>query len=647
MKQPTKVALIGFDCAITALIRKHIEEGICPNFKKVFENGTVAENCLAPFPTITPPNWTCMATGAWPGTNNITDFWRHLPGTSHEGANTHACFNWEHVAAESFWEAAEKEGKRSVILNYPMYYNVHKKLKNSIVLGGAGLSAGVFMDQEFISRIKQIERTPAVTTHVTFSNDVLVSTDVYPGNAIRVEFTEAKDWQNVPDLGDDPLEVSYEMPFPDSLFHTKPSIWHILVRDLGSGYNTVTLSPTKNFNDAYFTICTGEWSHAFEADGRLADNTFKKIHMRAKLMDLDEDDASAFKLYLSHALNKDGEYWIYPQEEAKKINTTDNFATNNTGFYCLNLGWYDYDTWVEICGIHYDWLADSTEALLQSTQWDIFFSHAHPTDHIYHALMTQLDETTCSSPAAHKKAWELHAKLYGHADRYLGRLLALCDEDTLVCLVSDHGATPDGPSIDPMKIFVDKGLTVLHPREDPEWLQNHMENLKAAFAALAQKIDHTKSFVTPERCCHIFINLKGRDPYGIVEPEEYALYQRKICDILLSYVDPQTDKRPFCLALPKEEAKILGLWGEQCGDVVYAVYPEFSAQHGPILPSTHTGVVGEMRPLCAFYGAGVKKGYTMERVCSLVDLVPTFCYMTGWPVPETAEGAVIYQLIEK
>ena len=55
MKSPKKIALLGFDCALTSLVRKHIDEGIAPNFKKVFEGGTVSENCLVPYPTITPP----------------------------------------------------------------------------------------------------------------------------------------------------------------------------------------------------------------------------------------------------------------------------------------------------------------------------------------------------------------------------------------------------------------------------------------------------------------------------------------------------------------------------------------------------------------------------------------------------------------
>ena len=62
--KPKKVAVIGLDCALPHLIEQHIAEGHLPTFKKLIEEGVIAENCLAPFPTITPPNWATIATGA-------------------------------------------------------------------------------------------------------------------------------------------------------------------------------------------------------------------------------------------------------------------------------------------------------------------------------------------------------------------------------------------------------------------------------------------------------------------------------------------------------------------------------------------------------------------------------------------------------
>lgn len=647
MKAPKKIALLGFDCALTSLVRKHIDEGICPNFKKVFESGTVAENCLVPFPTITPPNWTVMATGAWPGTNNVTDFWRAVPGETPCGANTHNSFNWEYVTSESIWEAAERAGKKSVILNYPMSYNVHKRLKNAVVVGGGALTTGVYMDSQVVANIKGIKRSSDIGNHFTFCDDLLVTTDSYAGNTAKVTLSPASAWANVDDLGDDPLEATFVQPFANSLFDVKPATWHVLVRDLGKGYDTVSLSPTKNFADAWFTVKTGEWCHAFDADGLLANGNTKKIRMKAKLISLDPDSASGFRLLLPHAVNLDGELWCFPQEKAAQLNKGDNISTNNTGMFSLSMNWFDLDTWMEFIGIHYDWLGDTAEALLGQGDWDIFYSHAHPTDYIYHVLMTELDPDTCTSKAMHDKAWDCHRILYKHADRYLGRLMALMDDETLVTLISDHGATPDGPRMNTLTVMEEAGLCKMKPLVMPPWAEEWPANIRISFASLAQEVDATKSKALPARCCYVYVNLKGRDPEGIVEPEDYEKVQREIIHALLDYVEPTTGQRPCCLAITKREAALLGLWGDQVGDVVYAVWPEFSAQHGSILPTASYGI-GDLRTLCVFHGPklGIKQGFSMDRHCNLVDLVPTYCYMTGWPVPKTAEGSVIYQIME-
>ena len=92
---------------------------------------------------------------------------------------------------------------------------------------------------------------------------------------------------------------------------------------------------------------------------------------------------------------------------------------------------------------------------------------------------------------------------------------------------------------------------------------------------------------------------------------------------------------------------MIGLWGDQVGDVVYALYPEYSFQHGPILPSSSYGI-GDLRNLCVYYGpdVNVNEGVRLKRVCNIVDLVPTICYMTGWPLPKDAEGAIVYQMMK-
>ncbi len=133
----------------------------------------------------------------------------------------------------------------------------------------------------------------------------------------------------------------------------------------------------------------------------------------------------------------------------------------------------------------------------------------------------------------------------------------------------------------------------------------------------------------------------------MVEPEEYDALQQQIIDVLYQWVDPETGRRPVCLALGKEDARMIGLHGDNIGDVVYAVYASFGTmQHDHNLPTASHGI-GSLKPLFNLFGPGIKTGITLDRTIWLADLVPTLCYIMDWPVPEQTEGAVVYQALNK
>jgi hypothetical protein len=160
----------------------------------------------------------------------------------------------------------------------------------------------------------------------------------------------------------------------------------------------------------------------------------------------------------------------------------------------------------------------------------------------------------------------------------------------------------------------------------------------------AQLPDIHKSKCFPQRSLYVYINLKGRDPEGCVEPSDYGKVQQQIIDALLTHVDPKTGQRPIALALSKQDARMLGLYGDGIGDVVYALYPWYSGQHANILPAAEWGI-GSLKALLSFTGPGIAKGLRLERTCNLVDIVPTICYLMDLPLPAQAEGAVLYQAL--
>jgi predicted AlkP superfamily phosphohydrolase/phosphomutase len=159
------------------------------------------------------------------------------------------------------------------------------------------------------------------------------------------------------------------------------------------------------------------------------------------------------------------------------------------------------------------------------------------------------------------------------------------------------------------------------------------------------KIDWSQSKAAPQRAVHVYVNLKGRDPQGIVEPEDYENVRQEIIDAYLAYIDPETGKRPFAMALRREDARPFGCYGDGVGDVIYAIYPWFGGQHGNHLPTAEWGI-GTLKGLLVMNGPDFKAGDTLTRTAWITDVVPTICHIMDLPMPDGAEGAILYQALK-
>ena len=335
-KLPGKVAVIGFDCAEPHLIQKHIDEGHLPNFKKLFEGGVLAQNCLSPFPTITPPNWASIATGAWPGTHHVTDFHIHREGTSQVNANTFEAFSSENCKAEYIWDKLDAVGKKCIVCNYPGSWP--SKMKNGIMVSGAGLGFGEYRNGH-----------TGLESRLLLGMDQIVSNGIYP-HATRVQLEEAEGWSNLPAGSDEPLAAKFDVMFRQNIEKMAPLSWYVLVtQSSGKGYDRITVSTTQDVNDALFTLAKGEWSkkvyYKFKTqDGREIEASFK-----AKLLQL-TDDAEDFLLAISAFCPAEG--WSNPPEVAREITSEEGIFTFAAGLLGFTLGIYGMDTYYEFVELH-------------------------------------------------------------------------------------------------------------------------------------------------------------------------------------------------------------------------------------------------------------------------------------------------------
>jgi len=347
-----KVIILGLDAPIAHRILELAQEGELPTFKHLIDNGVWAENCLVPLPTVTPPNWTTISTGAWPGTHGITSFHTHMPGDPF----LQEIQSWDSAQcqAETIWEAAARAGKRSIIINYPSTHDLNPE--GGIRLGGTSMFMNGF-------RVGLGGRAgPA-----GLALGQVFSTDEYLIDATEIKLRPAAGWSNVP-TGAKLLEAELPLKYRRPLWPLKPKTWHMLiVASNGRSFDQVILSESKDAETAFAKLRKGEWSdnviQQFDTD-----ESSKRAAFRCKLIELTENGRDV-RLYVTALCGLDG--WSVPEEVAAEIPCGNGLPLPEYPAFDWGAGWIDTDTFIEIFDLEHRWLAEATRHLATHKQWDL------------------------------------------------------------------------------------------------------------------------------------------------------------------------------------------------------------------------------------------------------------------------------------
>ncbi|MDO4280516.1 MAG: hypothetical protein Q4C56_02690 [Peptococcaceae bacterium] len=183
------------------------------------------------------------------------------------------------------------------------------------------------------------------------------------------------------------------------------------------------------------------------------------------------------------------------------------------------------------------------------------------------------------------------------------------------------------------KVMDELGLTVLKRDENGNILK---------------EIDWSKTRAVATSTNHIFLNIKGRDPHGIVDPADKYQLEEEIIDTLYNYRDPKSGRRIISLCMRNEDAIVFGCGQEGFGDLVYFVEDGFHHVHGEAWTTKrdHGGHHTSVSPIFVGAGPGFKKGEKTTRFIRQVDVAPTVATLLGVDMPAQCEGAPMYQIIE-
>jgi predicted AlkP superfamily phosphohydrolase/phosphomutase len=159
------------------------------------------------------------------------------------------------------------------------------------------------------------------------------------------------------------------------------------------------------------------------------------------------------------------------------------------------------------------------------------------------------------------------------------------------------------------------------------------------------EIDWENTRAIQIRSNYIYINLKGRNPHGIVDPiDQYCLEEQIISD-LYNYRDASTGKRVVGIALRNKDAVVLGTNGSECGDIFFTIEEGFNRLHGDGLTTADGYYQTSVSPIFIAAGQGIKDQHITDRVIRQVDVAPTIAVLLGIRIPAQCEGAPIYQIL--
>ncbi len=572
--------LIGWDGAPPQILEAMVKKGLLKNFARLMKNGTFI-NAMNPYPTITASNWTTLSTGAWPGRHGVTCYFVHHPGEPLD--KIYSGFDTRECSVEHIWDAAERAGKKSILVHYETSWP--STLKDGIVVGGCGPNY-----QDDFHKI-----TP----------DIVFSTESYPWVLVTSQVTV----ENTTNGFRAPLKFKTDAGEEKEYI----AVWD-------SDSTIVSIYSDASMSNHLATVEVGSWSEPAYDDFLLKDEKIKGA-FRFKLISLPSKDNEEFMLLCTSIVPVSG--YTCPIELGPDL-------TEKLGPYIPRGGWevgaiIGPEHYLDYLNKHHKWLTDACKHLMEKEDWGLLYTQTHAQDYVNHMFMRNYDPMT-AAPDKLKECEDYMERAYESADEMLGQLLEYADDETLVAVVSDHGATTWVTNVNVSQILIDKGLMVV----DPDTRQVVWEKTRAV----------------PQRSCHVYVNLKGRDPHGIVEPgEEYEAVREEIVEAFYDYVEPETGKRPFTMVLTREDARTIGLYGERVGDIIYAVHPRYGHEHGQNLSTGRLGR-GSQESVILLSGPGIKKDFVHCGMTGIQDVVPTLCYMADIPFPKGCEGAIIYDALE-
>ncbi len=583
------VVVISIDGARADFLFRLMEEGMLPNLQNLASRGSMAAFSVSVLPSLTAVAHASISTGAWPGTTGIVS-------------------NYFHVVTDPIYKGTD------------------------------GFGAPLKAEAIWITAIENGKSVATIGWPCTDADDPERRGDWTVSWGTRDAYSYSKDikswwWKDANWVMGD--VISYSTP-KEAYFYLKVGWKKYYVNilaidttdDLEENYDAVYFDDDKDLTNGYYggPLRLGDWC-PIELPNPERSGSWVKIMVF-------KPDLSAFNLFL-------GAVWhtnAYPEELEEYINDEFGFFPGDPDYYALEHGYIDEITYLEQAERLADWLADITIYLIEEYDPDLVLAYQPQVDECEHQFLLVDPRQLGYTPERSEEYIGYLEWAYELADENVGGIVGAAGYDSTFFVISDHGMAPIHTVVYINEILKEAGLLVTYTKGSWTYIDTSA----------------TKAYAfTSGAAAHIYINLEGREPTGIVPPEEYREVQRQIVELLQSVRDPETGEEVFDIITIKEMTKAFHLYNENTGDVFVTTRKGYTLSYQywvgiQFEPSTYYGQHG-YNPLipelyATFIACGPRIRHTIIAPIRIIDIAPTVCYALNIPPPADAEGRVLHQI---
>lgn len=629
-----KVIVLGFDGADSDLVRDWMAQGFLPNIGKLARTGTFSDLGTTN-PPESPVAWASFSTGVNPGKHGIFDFLKRDPQTyfpdiglvSREKAKF--LFKLFPIVPPKvknlrrgipFWTLLGQHGIGSVNIRTPLTFPPDE-VENGRLLSGLG--------------VPDVRLTWG--TFFYFASDLStwdVGNTEFGGKLVRLELSgnEAKTEIEGPP---DPTEEKFTRVSVPLSFHLEQD--HSLTIELQGRRETLQERSWSPWMDVVFKI-----------------TPFVKIHAIGRFYVL--ETYPELRVYLTPLS-------FHPADAPLPISHPKGFAADlfKAVHHFKTLGW-EHDTWAlneeripeEV---FLEDMNDSVSTLNQILLHELkndrkpvtvaIYTFTDSVSHMFYRLMDTHHPRYEQELAA--QYGDAIRKTYQRMDEIIGQVMSFVDDKTTLIVVSDHGFHSWRKEFNTNTWLVRNGFMFLKGMEGGED-KRIMDNLFSG-GSFFSNVDWSRTKAYSLGLGQIYINLKGREKFGIVEPgNAYEEVRQQMATKLKAFRDPDTGQEVVQGIYPREKI-FQGPYTSEAGDlqltfysgyrtswqtslggvpehIVVANLKKWSGDHCASDPSDTGGIFISNRPAAP----GPR---------SIVDIAPTLLQLFDIPIPEFMDGRPI------